>query len=347
MLPRSRTHLILVALLLLPLACTERPKGDSATEPATAGTTDTAPTSTMGASTTGQMPQPTSTDATTTTTTSGPDATTGPATGPVTDAATDPTTGDPTTVDPVTSTTSTDATTDAPGTTDAPPDEKCDIWTQDCPEGQKCMPVSLDGVRGNEAARCRPVVDDPDALGERCTVLGTSGEGLDTCPEGQFCWRNNIGKAFGTCLALCTGSPEDPTCAEPGLVCEHFHAITNLCVRHCDPLAQDCPGDDLCVPDDVGDDQAFMCLDDASGAKGQTFDSCTESNTCDAGLKCGSPFMIPECKGDPEGGCCLPYCDLTADPDVCLDIGLQCLQELQGDVPPGLEDVGVCGRPPW
>lgn len=336
MLPRSRTHLILVALLLLPLACTERPRGDSATEPATAGTTDPTPTSTMGASTTGQMPQPTTTA--TATTTSGPDATTGPATEAATEAAT---------VDPVTSTTSTDATTDAPGTTDAPPDEECDLWTQDCPEGQKCMPVSLDGVDGNEAARCRPVVDEPDALGERCTVLGASFEGLDTCPEGQLCWRNNLGKPFGTCLALCTGSPEEPTCAQPGHVCEHNHAITNLCVRHCDPLAQDCPGDDLCVQDDVGDDQAFMCLDDASGAKGQTFDACTEINTCDAGLKCTWQDKIFMCEGGPEEKCCLPYCDLTADPDVCLDMGLQCLQAVLGDVPPELADVGVCGWPPW
>jgi hypothetical protein len=214
--------------------------------------------------------------------------------------------------------------------------------------GQKCMPVSLDGVDGNEAARCRPVVDDPDALGERCTVLGASFEGLDTCPEGQFCWRSNLGKAFGTCLALCTGSKEDPTCAEPGHVCEHNHAITNLCVRHCDPLAQDCPGDDLCVPDHVGnpDDDNFMCLDDASGAKGQTFDSCTEINSCDAGLKCTWQDKIFMCEGGPEVQCCLPYCDLTADPDVCLDMGLECLKEGSGDVPPGLEDVGVCGVAP-
>ncbi|MDC0675748.1 hypothetical protein [Nannocystis radixulma] len=328
---RSRKPLVPVALLLLPLACTDRPKGDSATDSATAGTTDT----TTGAPTTGQPPQPT------TTTTSGPDATTGPATS---DAATDASTSDP-----VTSTTSTDATSDASSTTFAPPEVECDIWTQDCPEGQKCMPVSLDDMFGNEAARCRPVVDDPDAPGEQCTVLGTSAEGLDTCPEGQFCWRSNLAIDLGTCLALCAGSPQDPNCAEPGLECVlHPLGVENLCIRPCDPLAQDCPGDDLCVPDPVGGlDGAFMCIDDASGDEGQLFDPCTELNSCDAGLQCASSFMVVDCGGDPDGRCCLPYCDLTDNPDACLDMGLECLQWAEGDAPPGLEDVGVCGEPPF
>jgi len=326
---------------MLPLACTGRPQGETASESATTGTTTA--TATMSATetpTTGQ-PQPS------TATSTGTDATTSPATESTTGDATTSMTSESTSGTDATA--STDATSDASSTTLAPADSDCDIWAQNCPEGQKCMPVSLDDVDGNEAAQCRPVVADPDGVGEPCTVLGKSSEGLDTCPEGHFCWRDDWASQLGTCLALCIGSPGDPSCPGPDLVCElDPSGVENLCVRHCDPLAPDCPGDDLCVPDHVGDPEAghFMCIHDASGDEGQVFDPCTKINTCDQGLHCGSAFMIPECGGDPEKLCCMPYCDLTVEPDVCPGVGEECFKWHQGVTPPGLEEVGLCGVPP-
>jgi hypothetical protein len=307
------------SVLLLVLACVDRPLDTSATGSSTTDTTD-ATTTTPPTSTT--APDPTSTS------TSTSDPSTGSTTG--------------TTADPVTSTTGTAGTS---GTTGAP-DGDCDLVAQDCPEGQKCMPVSLDGEYGNEAARCRPLVDAPDDLGERCEVLGASGDGLDTCPEGQFCWRPDLADESGTCLALCGGVPDDPACPAPEFACQPDPTgIARFCVRPCDPLAQDCPDAGVCVTNLNSSDGTFMCLDDASGAGGQLFAACDGLNTCDPGLHCGSSFMIDECGGDPEGQCCVPWCDLNAMPDPCPGDGMTCFA-WSGQPAPGLEDVGLCIVPP-
>ena len=38
---------------------------------------------------------------------------------------------------------------------------ECDLWGQDCPDGEKCMPWASNGGTWN-ATRCSPVVDSPD-----------------------------------------------------------------------------------------------------------------------------------------------------------------------------------------
>ena len=49
----------------------------------------------------------------------------------------------------------------------------CDIWAQDCPEGEKCSAWANDGGGAWNATRCVPVDDDPDQVGEACNVEGS------------------------------------------------------------------------------------------------------------------------------------------------------------------------------
>ncbi|WP_434425069.1 hypothetical protein [Nannocystis pusilla] len=302
--------------LLVVTACTERPLGD--TEASAGGPT---------------------------TETTGAPATTLPDASGSTSA--EPTTGAP---DPVTSTTAAPD----PGTTGDPPSDfitppdggphdGCDQWQQDCPEGQKCMPWSADGDNWWESLKCVDVVPDPDDVGEPCMVFGAPASGEDTCDLGQMCW--NVVDGVGTCVALCVGSPDVPTCADPQSTCTlGGESVLALCLPNCDPLKQDCPGNDLCLPN-PNDPANFLCVLDASGEEGQAFDPCEYMNACDPGLICVGPEFAGEC--DPAAlGCCLPYCDNTLEPTDCPGQGLQCLPWFDlGTAPPDLEKLGLCGLP--
>ena len=111
-----------------------------------------------------------------------------------------------------------------------------------------------------------------------------------------------------------------------------------LCLFWCDPLAQDCPDDYLCV----GSQGAFMCVIDASGEEGQYSDPCEWTDACDPGLVCLNPEYVPGCQA---GGCCSPFCD-TSKANTCPGDGQECIAWFEeGMAPPGFEDVGVCGVP--
>lgn len=308
-----------LSIALLVTACTERPLGDSE---ASAG----GPTS----------------ETTTAAATTLPDAPSGSTSG-------EPTTEPP---DPVTSTTAAPD----PGTTGnssngdiTPPDaggandDGCDPWVQDCPEGQKCMPWSGDGDNAWESLKCVDVVPNPDQVGEPCMVFGSPVSGEDTCDVGQMCW--DVVDGVGTCVAMCVGSPDAPACEVPQTSCTtNGQGLLNLCLPACDPLKQDCPGSDLCVPN-PNEPANFLCVLDASGEEGQAFDPCEYANVCDPGLACLSPELAGEC--DPAApGCCLPFCDNTLEPTDCPGQGLQCIPWFDpGTAPPGLEKLGLCGIP--
>jgi hypothetical protein len=253
-----------------------------------------------------------------------------------TTATPDPTTGPETTTGPplptTSSTTSTTTAATSTGHTPPAPDlggpQPCDQWLEDCPEGQKCA-FDRDYQRV-----CVPLVPTPDGLGEPCEYLG---DGVDTCDLHAVCWD-------GACVAQCSGPPRAPTCDLPGTLCLFFGVDTiNLCVPACDPLAPTCPNGQVCVAN-PSSPELFVCITDASGREGQTFDPCEYANACDPGLQCADPLDAAEC--DPEdGGCCLPFCDLTA-PNTCPGTGLQCLPwHDEVPAPPGLQDVGACRLP--
>lgn len=216
----------------------------------------------------------------------------------------------------------------------------CSTWEEDCPEGLKCMPVSLDGDPVWESQRCVPLVRDPAQLGEPCTNLGTGVDGLDTCGEHLMCWLLDPDTGVGTCVGMCTGSLEAPSCVDPDAFCVlPSDGAINLCLPTCDPLLPDCPPKHLCTP--VYD--AFACVLD-SEVHAAVFAPCEYANDCAAGLACAASELAGECD-DAQLGCCLPYCALS-QPNTCPGQGLECLPWFpEGTAPPKYADLGLCGVP--
>lgn len=201
------------------------------------------------------------------------------------------------------------------------------------------MPWANDGGNSWNATRCTPIDPDPDGLYEPCTVEGSGVSGIDSCELGAMCWSVDTETLTGTCIGLCTGSPSAPTCADENAQCFiSSDGFVTPCVPDCDPLESDaCPPGEGCYPVD----NAFTCAPDASGPKvGGVFDACEFTNACDPGLACINPDVVDACAPG-AGGCCTPYCDLSAPacpaPTSCLPFFEQ------GNTPPGYEDVGICG----
>lgn len=223
-------------------------------------------------------------------------------------------------------------------------DGQCDPWTQDCPEEQKCAAWANDGSNAWNSTHCVPIQPNPVAAGEPCTAEGGGLSGIDTCQEGAMCWDIDPETGTGVCVALCTGSPDAPSCADPNASCTVSNeGVLNLCLAKCDPLLQDCqdPGD-ACLPNPVNPEH-FICVFDASGETGKAFDVCEYGNACDPGLLCATPELATECDAQAVG-CCLPFCDTTAPS--CPGAGQECLAWYEANTaPPGYENIGLCGLP--
>ena len=109
--------------------------------------------------------------------------------------------------------------------------------------------------------------------------------------------------------------------------------VLAVCLPTCDPLAVDCPEDQVCIPS-VGE---FVCAPDASGPGGGLFSSCTAGNACDPGLVCAASSNSAACDANSDE-CCLAYCDLDAP--ACPQ-GQMCKQWSKG-FPGEHKDVGLC-----
>jgi hypothetical protein len=231
------------------------------------------------------------------------------------------------------------------GGSDPPPNGECDPWLQDCPDGEKCTPYSSDGDNSWDLLKCVPVMENPGAVGDPCTVEGSGVSGIDSCEKGAVCWSVDAETGEGNCVAQCTGTPDMPECAAEGTSCLNSNNGTlTLCLPTCDPLLQGCPDMDLCLPN-PSETNSFICVVDASGDEGQEWDACEYVNACDAGLLCANPALATECDWQ-AAGCCLPFCDLSIVPTACKGVDQECLAWFEeGQAPPGFEDVGVCGIP--
>ena len=224
-----------------------------------------------------------------------------------------------------------------------PPDDgggvsiHCNLWAEDCPPGEKCMPYSNDGGNAWNATRCAPIVPDPAQPGEPCTVEGSGVSGLDSCDLHSMCWDVDLETLEGTCVAMCIGTEAAPACPEAGHFCSvNAEGTLTLCLPHCDPLAQDCGPGEACYAVSAG----FVCAPDASGEGGGPFSPCESVNACQPGSTCGDSPSCP--KGSSE--CCLPFCALSA-PDC--PATTSCIPVITpGYEPVGLEDVGFCGGEP-
>jgi hypothetical protein len=229
-----------------------------------------------------------------------------------------------------------DPTEDPTGDPTGPVGEECDVFLQDCPDGQKCNPWANDGNAWN-ANGCFPVDDNPGQVGDECLVEGSSASGIDSCAIGSMCWGVDPETLTGTCVALCGGSPDEPVCTSPPTTCAILNGgVLPVCLPVCDPLLQDCADGEGCHPIE----QVFQCVPDASGEAGAFGDACNFIGVCDPGLMCADNVpSIPGCF-EGEAGCCVPYCDLSA-PSCPGDLTCAPFYD-EGLAPPGFENVGLC-----
>ncbi|MEZ4448265.1 MAG: hypothetical protein R3B09_02215 [Nannocystaceae bacterium] len=221
----------------------------------------------------------------------------------------------------------------------------CDLWVQDCPEGEKCSAGSADGGASWSSTRCVPVAPDPDEVGEPCSVVDDGRGGIDSCVAGAMCRDLDPRTATGVCVALCQGDEvacvEDRwACCPPGSWCSlASEGILDLCAPGCDPLLLDCAiAGEVCYPAD----RVFTCRPDQSGDQGAVGDPCESYNQCGPGTYCGDSMTHPKCDTEVPG-CCVPFCSLAAP--VCLD-GAECLPWFDPEATPiGYEDLGSCVIP--
>ncbi|MCA9704283.1 MAG: hypothetical protein KDK70_00340 [Myxococcales bacterium] len=130
---------------------------------------------------------------------------------------------------------------------------ECDLYSQDCGQGSKCMPWANDGGPVHNATRCAPVDPDPVSTGEVCTVEGSGFSGIDDCALGQMCLGVDEVTLEGRCVELCGGSEAAPTCDTPGSACTLvFQLPLPLCLVPCDPLDPMCPEGHACTELDDG-----------------------------------------------------------------------------------------------
>ena len=218
--------------------------------------------------------------------------------------------------------------------------EWCDIFVQDCPEGQKCASVDSDGDGAWDVNTCVEIMGD-GVVGEDCTAEGASG--IDTCAKGHMCW-NLDQEGNGACVANCAGSPENPSCPDEGCTrCIISSGPIAICLAGCDPLEQDCNGPELCIGDPNSD--GFVCVLDASGGMAPAGTPCEFANVCNPGTMCANPDVVPHPACEDSLGCCTPFCNYEQPGAACDALGLpgtECVPYHEEPVENCAGAVGVC-----
>lgn len=257
-------------------------------------------------------------------------------------------TGDGETAEGVSSSTSQGSDDDA---TNPLPDQggsggQCNLFLQDCNEGEKCTAWSVDGGLFPNGTKCVPETGDR-MPGEQCSLDGDFGDGTDNCARGSLCLDiDNSGKA--SCVAYCGGDMETPVCPNDDKCAFLFEPTVPLCFPACDPLTQDCSDSEACVPNIAAlGSEFFVCMPLVFEAiPGQYGDACYAISGCDRGFQCIFAINVPNCLGDMY--CCSEWCDLST-PDTCKvhDETIGCVPWYdEGTATPGYESVGICGIMP-
>lgn len=239
----------------------------------------------------------------------------------------------------------TDSSESSSGGEPPPNNGECDVWAQDCAEGEKCVPWADDGGNSWNATRCVPLMGNGEP-GDTCMLFGGEITGLDDCALGSICMRLDDGTDNGVCVPQCMGTPEEPSCAADDRLCVISNeGVMTVCLEECDPTLPSCPSGLGCYP--FGAAGEFVCWPDFSGELGTYGDECYWGNSCDPGLLCVGAAYVPDCASD---YCCSEICDVNApDPDAaCMGqaAGQMCTPFYSpGEEPPGLEHVGLCLLP--
>ena len=216
--------------------------------------------------------------------------------------------------------------------------DPCDLWAQDCPRGEKCMPWGTEGTIWN-AVRCSPIVDDPAGAGEPCVAEESGLSGIDDCDINSMCWAVDPDTLEGYCLPLCEGAEDDPTCTDPCRECTIANdGILPLCLAACDPVASDCQPGERCTRLDE-----FRCTPYLDSPNLPIGEPCDYDVDCAPGLACAQADTVLDCLGAPA--CCTPYCN-TEGPNPCPP-GTTCTPlGVQGTVPrqcgPAPTTIGTC-----
>lgn len=207
----------------------------------------------------------------------------------------------------------------------------CDPWVQDCPEDEKCAAWSSAGTTW-DASKCVPLLGTGQA-GDECTYNGAA-QGTDTCDVGHMCYYTNA-EGVGTCIPLCTGSPDSKICPENFNCSVSNEGSLLLCLYSCDPLLQDCQQDGAGC---FWDGSLFNCDPAGELLEG---DPCGYINDCSPGHLCLSAESLPGCT---DSSCCSGFCALDAPQ--CQNPDTECVAFFEeGTAPPGLENTGVCALP--
>ena len=206
-------------------------------------------------------------------------------------------------------------------------DSTCDPLSQDCPEGEKCVPYASTG-NAWDANKCVPVTGDR-AVGEPCTY-GGSVEATDDCDATSWCFGTDL-ENMGTCASMCG---LDHACQEDHSCFVANEGSINVCLADCLPLLPNtCAEGELCR----WWSDTFSCL-----PTGETLEpdaECTFTTPCGAGQFCVSAAVIEGCAGE---GCCTDYCDLS-QPDPCM--APESCRELGAAEEPEFADIGGCLLP--
>ena len=219
---------------------------------------------------------------------------------------------------------------------------ECNLWEQDCPDDEKCMPWANDGGNIWNATRCTPLDPNPADVGEPCTVEERLASGIDNCKRHAMCLYVDSETLEGACIGLCTGSPSDPSCENDLEECWlPDESSLPLCFPPCHPLEQDCAPGYVCVPRGFG----FSC--GLLAAEGGYRDPCNSPNDCAPGLFCAFGAAVPGCED--TAACCERFCDLNEPAAIqCTGYPVEdCVpwRDWGQGLPSQYENVGACVIP--
>lgn len=209
---------------------------------------------------------------------------------------------------------------------------ECDLFTQDCDVGEKCIPFPYSGSNLLDGTRCVPLRTTPKQIGDSCAFDGYGEDITDECEAGAMCWTDSSGELG--CVPLCGGTSHEPACADGRSCVQTDDDSMALCYPSCDPLLQNCADGHGCYYWQ----SAFVCLWESGESLARDAD-CININDCLPGLFCAD--NPEDCE---TGYCCAQPCE-TDDPGAnaecaLLDPFYQCLAWNLG--PP---EFGVCGTP--